>query len=271
LIDFGMYGYLWVMAALGALWGLWRRQRMVAALLLWVAALFAGANLHLINFTPLYSNTIVILALYLPVSALCGYLIGNLADWITLRFDMQEKFSWQWAVGLWIVTLCFGLYGVQRDLGIVEPDNGFVRSGDLAAMEWIRQEIAADALFYIATTFWTPTVAHGLDGGYYLPLLAARQTIMPLQNYASDGTLDYRQVVNQRLRDLAAAAEPQALAQRMRDYEVSHVYIGERPTDVNPQLFLDDPADFELLYDEGGVFVFAVRPEAQQGDQQGAP
>ena len=82
---------------------------------------------------------------------------------------------------------------------------------------------------------------------------------MPLQNYASDGTMEYRALVNQRLRDLAAAADTHALWQTMRDYGISHVYIGQRPTSVNPQSFLDDPTDFELLYDEEGVWIFAVR------------
>ncbi len=86
---------------------------------------------------------------------------------------------------------------------------------------------------------------------------------MPPQNYASDGTMEYRMFVNQRLRDLAAAADAHALWQTMRDYDISHVYIGARPTPVNPQIFLDDPTDFELLYDQNDVRIFAVR----QGDR----
>jgi hypothetical protein len=263
LTDFGMHSYLWGIAALGMLWGLWRREKIVLALLRWVIVTFAGANLHLINFTPLYSNTIVVLTLYLPVAALGGYLVSEVVSWLAQRFDIKINRSPLWATGLLVAVLIMGGYAVSRDLRMVAPDNGFVRAGDLVAMEWVRQEIPPDALFYIATFFWTPTVAHGLDGGYYLPLLAARQTIMPPQNYASDGTMEYRMFVNQRLRDLAAAADAHALWQTMRDYDIGHVYIGARPTPVNPQIFLDDPTDFELLYDQNDVRIFAVR----QGDQ----
>jgi hypothetical protein len=262
LTDYGMHLYLWVMAAGSALWGVWRRKRMVMALLLWLVALFAGANLHLINLTPLYSNTIVILALYLPLSALCGYGVVEIAEWLLSKLDISIRRSLLWATGL-IVLLLLGVYGVRRDLKIIALDNGFVRAGDVVAMAWVKQEIPQDALFYIATNFWTPTVAHGLEGGYYLPLLAGRQTIMPLQNYASDGTAEYIHRVNQRLRDLNAAADAPSLAQTMRAYGITHVYLGERPTPVNPQTFLDDPADFELLYDADHVLIFAVRAEPQ--------
>lgn len=259
LTDFGTHGYLWGLAALGALWGLWRRDPMVMALLLWIVAIFAGANLHLINFTPLYSNTIGILVLYLPLSALGGYVVAEAASWVAKRFDIKVGRSPRWAIGLLVLVSLLGIRTLFRDTGMITFDNAFVRSGDLAAMEWIRREIGEDALFYIATNFWTPTVAHGLEGGYYLPLLAARQTIMPLQNYASDGTMEYRTLVNQRLRDLASAPDSHALWQTMQQYGITHVYIGERPTPVDPHLFLDNPQDFELLYDGGNVWVFAVR------------
>src|SRR5690349_6453894 len=95
--------------------------------------------------------------------------------------------------------LSMGVYAVVRDDHLVARDTIFVRDADVAAMHWIKQETPAEALFYIAFTFWTPGIAHGLDGGYILPLLAARQTIMPPQHYASDGSMEYRDLINQRL------------------------------------------------------------------------
>jgi uncharacterized membrane protein len=171
--------------------------------------------------------------------------------------------STRWSIALLVFVTLLGVRAVFRDVGMITFDNAFVRPGDVAAMEWVQQEIGEDALFYIATNFWTPTVAHGLEGGYYLPLLAARQTIMPLQNYASDGTMEYRTLVNQRLSDLAAAPDSHALWETMQRYGITHVYIGERSTPVDPKLFLENPQDFELLYDGGNVWIFAVRSVEQ--------
>jgi hypothetical protein len=134
----------------------------------------------------------------------------------------------------------------------------------MAAMPRIEQEDPADPLFYIATTFWTPYVAHGLDGGYFLPLLAARQTVMPPQHYASDGTLEYRAFINQRLHELHAAqnAAPEAadaLWHVLRAYGITHVYIGVRATDLDPAWFAARPDLFTPLYDQDGVAIFAVQ------------
>lgn len=266
LTDYGIQGYLWGLAVMGMLWGISVRERMAVILPLWIVGIFAGANLHLIGFTPLYSNTIVILALYLPLSALAAYFLSQVFGFVQTRLPLLQQLQRRktlWDGGIIVLVLLLGTYGVWRDIHIVTPENGFVRQGDEIAMNWVRQNIDNDALFYIATSFWTPTVAHGLDGGYYLPLLAHRQTIMPLQNYASDGTMEYRTLVNRRLRDLADAVDAPTLAQIMRSYGISHVYVGVRDTYVNPQTFVDDPDDFELLYDQEGVQIFAVRAGEQ--------
>ena len=263
LLDFGMYGYLWALAGLGAIWGLWKRNAMAIAVLLWAISIFAAANLNLINFTPLYSNLIVIIAIYLPLAVLCGYLIGEMVKWIGSRVDFTNRIKngrYPFVTaGLLVALLGIGVGSVQRDLRLVAPENIFLRTEDVAAIDWIQQEIPQDALFYVATSFWMPIVAHGLDAGYFLPLVAGRQTIIPLQNYSSDGTLEYRNFINQRLLDLGAATDAQTLWQTMRAYDITHIYIGKRPTDLSPQLFWDDPAHFELLYDKDGVWIFAVR------------
>jgi hypothetical protein len=263
LVNFGLHGYLWVLAAAGALWGLWRWERMVAALLLWLIGMFAGANLHYLNFTPLYSNTIVIIAIYLPLAALIGYLVHEVLDSARKRWPAVLG-VWNWgSVALAVVALvtvvAAGFYAVERDVRLVERENIFVREGDLAAMQWVREEIPADALFYIAAAFWTPGVAHGLDGGYYLPLLAARQTIMPPQHYASDGSGEFRNLVNQRLHDLTAAQDADTLWQVMNNYAITHVYIGVRKTPLDPGFFAARPDLFVPLYEQDGVRVFQVR------------
>jgi hypothetical protein len=229
----------------------------VIALLVWVASCFAGANLHYLNFTPLYSNTIVILALYLPLAALIGYGAGEVLRLVATRWPQIG--GWRgWAVAWLLLVLLLGGYALQRDVRLVERENVFVGAGDLTAMTWIMREISDDALFFIATTFWTPEVAHGLDGGYFLPLLAGRQTIMPPQHYASDGSAEYRLFINERLRALHAAQDVDALWATMQRYGITHIYIGVRPTGLDPASFAARPDLFRPLYAAEGVTIFQV-------------
>jgi hypothetical protein len=259
LLDFGMVGYLWALAALGAIWGIWQRNKMVLVLLLWIVSLFAGANLHLLNFTPLYSNTIVIIALYLPLAALIGYLFHELATVATNQFAITSAVRVGLTGGFMIGLVLLGIGAVVSNTRLVAHDNIFVRDADVQAMHWIKQDVPPDALFYIATSFWTPEVAHGLDGGYYLPLLAARQTIVPPQHYASDGTGEYRNLVNQRLYDLAAAQDAPTLWATLNRYGITHIYIGARKTELDPEFFVAHPELFTQIYNHDGVWVFQVQ------------
>ena len=265
LLNFGMHAYLWVLAVLGALWGLWRRKGMIVVLLLWMVAAFAGANLYFLNMTPLYSNTIFIIMLYLPATALIGYLVQEVAAWGAKRWAITPGLRQRLALALGVVLVLLGAYAVENSTRMFAPENIFVREGDLQAVAWIEQEIPADALFYIATAFWTPEVAHGLDGGYYLPLLAARQTIMPPQHYASDGSGDYRAFINQRLRDLDGAQDADALWRVLQQYAVTHVYIGVRGTPLDPAFFAARPDLFVPLYEQAGVWIFQVN---EQGNNE---
>jgi hypothetical protein len=268
LLEFGMFGYLWILAGAGALWGLWQRNKMVIVMLLWQLAVFGAANLHLLNFTPLYSNTIVIIALYLPLAALIGYLFQQLIGVITSKFVIHKGVRIGLVSASLLALVLLGINAVVGNTRLVAEDNVFVRDADIEAMHWVEQEIPEDALFYIAAIFWTPTVAHGLDGGYYLPLLAARQTIMPPQHYASDGTMELRNLVNQRLKDLVAAQAVMAedvapLYATLNNYGISHIYIGARKTQLDPGAFLAHPDLFVPLYNQAGVWIFQVQPVAQ--------
>jgi hypothetical protein len=256
LLDFGVRPLLLLPAVAGGILGIYRRQEWIVLLVIWVMLMFAAANSYLINFPPLVSNTIVIILLYLPAAVLIGYLVSLLGRWIAHL--LRERKGWrrflQW--GVVTVFLLIGLLGAVYTARLVEPQNGFVRPEDLQAMAWIRTHVPRDATFYVSTHFWTPVVAHGLDAGYWIPLLAERQTILPPEPYGSDGSAAYMQVVNQRARALLEASTPQDLWERMQEYGVTHVYVGKRDTYLNADFFLQAPAYFQPLYSVDGVWVF---------------
>jgi len=86
--------------------------------------------------------------------------------------------------------------------------------------------------------------------------LAQREVTVPLEPYASDGSPEYMAFVNRRARDLLEADTPEQLWQTMRNYDVTHVYLGNRPANRRADFFLDDPAHFRMLHSENGVWIF---------------
>jgi hypothetical protein len=256
LVEFGMPTGLLVLAAAGGLLGIIRRNASVIVLMAWVLALFAAANTHLIGILPQFSSLVVSISLYLPGATLVGYLAGELAGIARKAGKGQRRtvHVLRWGVPLLFVLICFA--GVRRTTGLLDLSSGFVRNADLDAMRWIETNTPENALFHISTHFWTPVVAHGLDAGYWIPLLANRQATLPVQTYASDGSPEYRELVNQRARRLHTSETPEQLWETMGEYDVTHVYIGKRPTGLKPEFFLGDASHFQVLYSRDGVWVF---------------
>ena len=159
------------------------------------------------------------------------------------------------------VMLAVALVGARGQLGIRTPDRFYVLPADEAAMPWIRQHTPPTARFLINTEFWLANAAIGTDAGYWLPLLAGRETTMPPM-YASDAEPEYIAQVNA----LARAAEvaptaPDTLAM-MRAAGVTHVYIGQRGGSLRPEVLAADP-HFRPIYHQGPVWVLAVDYDAR--------
>jgi hypothetical protein len=256
LVEFGMPLGLLLLAAAGAVLGILKRNRNVLLLVVWMLALFAAANTHRIGITPLFSNLVASIILYLPLASLVGYLVAHMAKWSAIIASghppLQRLLRWGTATGLVLV----GLAGVPYTTKLIEPSASFVRPADLDAMEWIEQHVPQDVLFHIGTHFWTPLLAHGIDAGYWIPYLAHRETTIPVETYVTDGSTEFMELVNRRARDLLAASTPEMLWQVMRQYNVTHLYLGSRPTNLNPEFFLEDPARFRPLYSANGVWIF---------------
>jgi hypothetical protein len=259
LFHNGMHPVWLVIAGLSAAWGLLKRDRGVWLLVGWILLLFGAANIHLIRMVPLFSSLIVAIFLYLPVAILVGYGVDRVAAGVARRLAfLSPRTRTVGTLALAAVLVVAGLGGMAYTSKIIEPDNGFVRPADLAAMEWISQNTPADARFHIATHFWTPVVAHGLDAGYWIPYLTGRETTIPPEVYGSDGSASYIDATNQRLRELAQATTASQLWQVLQQFHVTHIYIGNRPTDLRPDLFDSDPAHFRLLYARDHVWVYEV-------------
>jgi len=258
LFSYGMWQGWLLVSAIGALIGMLKKDSGVLLIVLWIASLFIAANLHLVGVTPFFSSLIVITWIYLPLVALIGYLADHLIALVTpflARHPQPSNISRQIAVAAFAI-LCLG--GVIYTAGLIEPENGFVRPADLAAMQWIQENVPQDALFHIKTHFWTPAVAHGLDAGYWIPLLTRRQTTIPPEVYASDGSLEQFNLINQRARELVQVSTPEQLWRVLTKYKVTHIYIGSRPTDLRPDFFQADPIHFRSIYQKDGVWIFLV-------------
>jgi hypothetical protein len=268
----GMYVPIWllVLAGVALLWSLARRQWQVAALGLWalgMAALSAGRLLHLPGANMLQSFAVLI-ALYIPASLMVGWLAGQVAEAIRARIP-----AWLVTVVVIAVAAC----GVVAQAGIVRSANVLVTRPDFRAMAWIEQNTPPESRFLVETFRNSDgTAVVGGDAGWWIPLLARRQTLLPPQ-YAlmSESPLvpGYSRTLMELVASLQAAGpqSPEGLA-ILCEQGITHLFVGQRQGaagDRAEPLFRADTlahyASFVPVYHEDRVWVFSLDRRACGG------
>ncbi len=254
--------WLWLLLPLSVGWGLWQRRRGVVLLALWWFGALLLVNphwLHLPGTGPL-TNFALFLAAYLPV----GVLVGAAAGWLIGTGRSRATAA--------LLCLCLSgvaLWGATERLDDIDVEtHTLVTPADRQAFTWVRENTPPDARFLVNAFFtYNGTAIVGSDAGWWLPLLAHRQTMLPPLTYNSEQgpTPDYIAAVNRLVFEIAQRGidDPQVQA-LLRERGITHVYIGQRQGSVNsggvvllPLEQLRASPHFRLLYDEEGVTIFA--------------
>lgn len=258
--------YLLGPAIAGLAWGLWRRERWAFLLLLWVEGLFLAANPQWLGLPGmgLVSNHAVLIGLYIPVSVATGFLGASILEHLPHWRAIGEAL-------LVVVIVLGGLWGARQVAGMVNPYFVMVTPADLQAMTWIRENTPPQARFLVNSepAYGGSTVV-GTDAGWWLPLLARRQsTVPPLiagsERPEEDGYIQQARRLAEIVRK--NSLEDKTTLQALRAAGVTHVYIGAKGGHLKAEDLIRLPF-YRALYQKDGVWVFAIeydpRPFAAQ-------
>jgi hypothetical protein len=252
--------------------------------------------------------------LYIPAALLAGYGLASAQGWLVgathLTKDQgpwakdqaarttdqrpRARLSGFWSLvfGLWSLILarrssavgtlaCITMLAcIALNAGwqarVVSEDTALVTDADLTAMEWVRANTPPDARFLINSfPAYGGTLAAGNDAGWWLPLLAGRQTSLPPLNYGSEEGEQphYLAGVNaliKKLRgsplsdftplsiDLTRPVALKTLADNRFDYIYSgaHPYPGPDRADRFDTAKMRASPAFRLVYERDGVEIF---------------
>jgi len=283
---------LWLLLPVSILWGLWRREKGVALISLWSFLILLAANPQWLRLPGegALSNFAVFIAAYIPVSVLGGYLLGQVASSKLqvasgracperspelrrrvvegLQVASAPRFL---AIALLVFVFVIGVWGGRQRLSDLQVmPHALATRPDIRAAEWIQENTPQDARFLVNSFFaYDDTVIVGSDGGWWLPLLARRQTTLPPLNYGSERgpRPDYVHWINALTTEIQnkGIAHPDVLA-LLRARGVTHVYVGQRQGRVNyggphvlePEQLLASP-NFRPVYHQDRVWVFEVQ------------
>ncbi|MBU1660750.1 MAG: hypothetical protein KKD28_04680, partial [Chloroflexi bacterium] len=230
-----------VLAGVGVIWGIIKRQRFVLVIMAWVSLLFVLANpgamgVPLPNFV---NQTSVDITLFMPVALLGGYVVGQLvAVW---RAVIPHRWH---GVGQWAVVLLgagISVLGAQRLLPTLNPVTFLFREADKPAMRWIDQNIPDEAVILINPTEWGYGLYMGNDGGFWIAPLTGHQTMPPPVLYGM-GSREYVENVNAFAKAVLAPGDDAAqLWDYMQTRGITYVYIGARGGILSPRSLAESP------------------------------
>lgn len=255
---------LLAVAVAALLWALARRAWPVAGLGLWTALMsgyMAGSLIQLPG-AVLMQSFAVIIALYIPVALLCGWLWAELLELGRRRPRASAVVA---------ALLCGGLagWGALQQARVVDPFFTLVTRPDVRAMRWIESGTPPDAQFLVhGYSVWNGFSAVGGDAGWWIPLLARRGNTMPPQYALSNEaptTPDYSARLIRMYDQLQAAPPPSPAGLRLIcEWGITHLYHGQGQGQVGfaaDTLFSVDELraspSFRQVYREDRVSIFA--------------
>lgn len=162
-----------------------------------------------------------------------------------------------------LAVLGLGLAGASQLRSVINPATIIVQAADVAAADWIRGHSPPDARFLVSTTHWHLGTYRGLDGGYWLPILAGRATTMPAALYTYGDPAEVRAAT--------AIAETAAKGDGLSDTEIDallertgadYVYVGPTAAGQPGKLSAERLRRHSGLverYGRNGAFVFERR------------
>ncbi len=256
--QFAPYALI-VLALAAALWALWRRQQM-ALVALWAGVAFLLTNPHIIGLpgTGLITNFALALALYIPVALLVGNLVGSGLAWMAARFRGGGLAA---AGAVLLVAVC----ALPTQASRLDRNYQLVTPADVVAMSWIRQNTPPEARF-LANGFlaYNNSVLVGSDAGWWIPFLTGRDNTVPPMLYNTEASIvpGYRDEVKELVLELQGRklGDPETVG-FLREQGITHVYAGEKGGPLLDAAELDASPFYCLLYHDGQVRIWSVRPE----------
>jgi len=235
-----------------------RRRPLGILTLTWLAITILLANPSLSGIpSGFLPNGTVIVALYLPAATLVGIATSDVYGLV--RQGLREEHCGLLLVASVLLLAAAGIVGASDMItNGYDPWWSLVSDPDIPAMDWIRDNTPTEATFAVGFDFWLAEGLSGIDAGYWLPYGANRATLFPPMVYITEAPPKDVARVNALARRIAIAASASELADVLRSAGADYVYRGCR-AEPDWYALVDDDAQFERVYEAGGVRIDRVR------------
>ncbi|MBU6334333.1 MAG: hypothetical protein KGS47_08000 [Chloroflexi bacterium] len=239
--------FILAIAALAGCYGIARRRRLAAALVLWCAGAVLLANPTLIGlpYLALVTNELLAITLFAPAALLIG---GS-------ALLAPRRRLTRLIIGALLIGITAQSAWGARD--IVRRDTIGATRDDLAALAWLAGHTPGDARIAVNAAPWLGHVARGADGGWWALPLSGRQTSVPpvVYSYAPG------EIAGALRREAAAISlecgDAASAVARARQAGYTHLYASDRGTCFVPAALASLPG-IERVFANATVAIYAI-------------
>jgi hypothetical protein len=232
-----------------------RRSRIAAPFLIvagWTALTAIAVNAARFGLPPLRAvpNSAAIITLFVPLSLAAGGLLA----WFFARLSPRRA-----SALVAVATVAIALAGASTMWTVINPRTLLAREADLRALAWIRERTPRDAKFAAGVQPWLAGSFVGIDGGYWIPVLTDRASLLPPGLYTWVEPAEQTERVNAILAEWSAATEPSpAVLDLLHRTGVTGVYFGPASSSPLRALLVASGAG-TVIYEDGGVTIVHLR------------
>jgi hypothetical protein len=250
------------LALAGTLLALAWRLRSALLLLLWVSLVVLLANgTQLLGLAPfwLVNNESLVISYWVPAGLGLGLGAGVVAAMFRRVLPPLAATLLLGLLSLPVVAV--GLYGAWWRSDVINPVTVLATNEDLEAAQWIESSLPTNATFLINSRFWQGNLYAGTDGGYWLPILARRQTTLPPVHYfyTDQATQDAINRLAETIANTDNLDDP-ALRAELRQRGITHIYLGAQGGKLDLEK-LRALTVLREIYNRGRVHIFELLPE----------
>jgi len=233
--------------------GIIKKDRIIAVTAIWGVVLAMVTQPGISGYT--IDPVTMIISSYVPITILIGLGLSNLQ---ILRSTNPNGLV---ANGIILLILLVGLVsGVSRWKAFEFPKHTYITPEDLEAASWIKRNTDPESLFMI-NTFQFQINEHliiGLDGGYWLPVIAERQTVVPPM-VSQIEKLNNPEAINAAMlfHKFQGELTGKDVFSKLLENGIDYVYIGTRGGIIKDNN-LRDSKSFALVYDNNSVSIYKI-------------
>lgn len=225
--------WLLVPAAIGLVWASIKRQRVVFGVWAIVCAVLATPwSLTLKPFRPDHFA----ITFFLPLALWAGW-----AFWQTgVLLSKWLKKGWISILVPALFIAGWGIWGYDLSAHLVNPVTVMVEAADVEALNWVEENVSADARFLINTAYWQNNNYRGVDGGGWLLPFTGRWSIVPTVFYGfSPNKDDIRQLIQWgKTASTLTTCDP-VFWDLVEAANLDHIYIRKGTGNLQPEALLE--------------------------------